>query len=342
MNLKKVRVEEAVGLILAHDITEIVPGEKKEVALRRGRRIEESDIEKLLDLGKRYVYVLDGNDPDLHEEEAALRIAKAIMDENMDFLPPKEGRVSIVSRVDGLFYVDKKNLAKLNSIENVLFSCLPNRFPVKKGTLVAATRVIPLYVEERTIRKVERFRGKRVIWIAPFRRLKVGIVVTGSEIYEGRVKDGSYLIEEKIIRLGCDVIGKILCPDDVEKISDAILKLRDMGAELIVTTGGLSVDPDDVTKEGIERAGSRVIFYGSPVFPGAMFLLAVLDGIKILGAPACVYYNKYTVFDIIFFRLLAGEDLDSIKRKDVAEMGYGGLCLGCEICHYPVCHFGKV
>lgn len=339
--MKKVKVEEAVGLVLAHDITEIIPGRKKEVAFRRGRRIERSDIEKLLDLGKRYVFVLEGDDPEVHEEEAATRIARALKDENMEILPPKEGKVSIVSKVDGLFYVDRQKLIEINSIENVLFSCLPNRFPVKKGSLVAAAKVIPLFVDESTVKKVENLDGEKVIWISPFRKLKVGIVVTGSEIYEGRVIDGSYEVEKKLQGLGLEILGKVICPDDVERISDAILEFRRNGAELIVTTGGLSVDPDDVTKEGIERSGSRIIFYGSPVFPGAMFLLAMLDGVYVLGAPACVYYNRFTVFDMVLFRILAGEDLSSITRKDIAEMGYGGLCLNCEICHYPVCHFGK-
>lgn len=339
--LRKVKVEEAIGMILAHDITEIIPGKKKGVAFPRGKRIEREDVERLLNLGKAHVYVLDDGKEGIHEEEAAIRIAKALMDENMDYLPPKEGKVSIVSKVDGLFYVDKKNLLKVNMVKDVLFSTLPNRYPVKKGDTVAATRIVPLYIEEKFLKKVERLGNKKVIWIRPFFRRKVGIVVTGSEIFEQRVKDGSSMIEDKLKSLGCEIVGKKVSPDDASTIRDSVIELFEKGAEIVVTTGGLSVDPDDVTKEGIESTGARILFYGTPVFPGAMFLLAIYEGKYILGAPACVYYNRYTVFDLILFRILAGESLEGIGKEEIASLSYGGLCLGCEVCHFPRCFFGK-
>lgn len=339
--MKKVRVEEAVGMILAHDITEIIPGKKKGVAFPRGKKIEKEDIEKLLDLGKAHVYVLDHEKEGVHEEEAALRIAKAMMDENMECLAPKEGKVSIISRVDGLFYVDKKGLLKVNMVDHVLFSTLPNRYPVKKGDLVAATRIVPLYIEEKYLKRVEKLGRQKIIWIVPYKKVKIGIVVTGSEVYTGRVQDGSVMVENKLRAMGNEIIGKKVVNDEVLMIRDAIIELFGKGADIVVTTGGLSVDPDDVTKEGIEATGARVLFYGTPVFPGAMFLLAIYDGKYIIGAPACVYYNKHTVFDVIMGRILVGEDMVSLNRKEIASLSYGGLCLGCDICHYPACFFGK-
>lgn len=339
--MRKVKTEEAIGMALAHDITEIIPGKKKDVAYKRGKRIEKEDVERLLNLGKTYVYVLDAKEDGVHEEEAAIRIARALIDENMECLPPKEGKVSILSRVGGLFYVDKKELLKINMVEGILLSTIPDRYPVKKGDVVAATKIVPLYIGEKYLRKAEKIAKKKIIRISPYKKAKVGLCVTGSEIYTGRIKDGSNIVERKLNAMGTEIIERRVVNDDVNMIKNSISELIEKGAEIIVTTGGLSVDPDDVTKEGIEALGARIIFYGTPVFPGAMFLLAFLDGRYILGAPACVFYSQYTVFDIILARILAGEKVELMTRKDVAALSHGGLCLGCSTCHYPACFFGK-
>lgn len=336
--MKKIKVEDAVGKVLAHDITEIVPGKKKDVAFRRGRIIEKDDIERLLDLGKNHIYVFDKEIKGVHEDEAGIRIAEAIMDENMELLPPKEGKVSIKSRVNGLFYINERHLYEINRIKNILVSVVPNRHPVKKGDIVAATRIIPLYIKENELKKVERVGEKGIISIKPFRSFRIGLVITGSEVYSGRIEDGSYLVEKKIKGYGNSIIQKILVPDNISRIRDAIKDLFNMGAELVVTTGGLSVDPDDVTKEGIEATGAEVLFYGTPVFPGAMFIVARLKGRYILGAPACIYFNRNTVFDIIITRIMAGERM---HKDDMIKLSYGGLCLQCDVCHYPTCFFGK-
>lgn len=336
--MKKVKIEEALGMILAHDITEIIPGEKKDVAFRRGKIIKKEDIDKLLDLGKRYVYVFEGEVRGVHEDEASLRIARSIMDDNMETIPPKEGKVGIKSKVKGLFYVNDSYLYEINRIKDVLLSTVPNRHPVKEGDIVAATRIIPLYIKERELKKVEGVGKKGVIKISPFKSLRIGLVITGNEVYTGRVKDGSYVVEEKLKDYGLEVIDKMITPDDISAIRDAIFKLFDKDAEIVITTAGLSVDPDDVTKEGIESTGAEVLFYGTPVFPGAMFLVARLKGKYILGAPACVYYNRYTVLDIILTRIMAGE---KIHKNDMVKLSYGGLCLNCDVCHYPTCFFGK-
>lgn len=336
--MKKIKVEDAVGKVLAHDITEIIPGKKKDVAFKRGKVIEKGDIERLLDLGKSHIYAFDKEIRGVHEDEAGIRIAESIKDENMEIAPPKEGKVSIKSKVDGLFYVQAKHLYEINKIKDILLSVVPNRHPVKKGDIVAATRIIPLYIKEKELKKVERIGEKGVISIKPFKSFKVGLVITGSEVYTGRITDGSYLVEEKIRGYGLDIIEKKFAPDNVSKIRDAIKDLFGMGAEMVITTGGLSVDPDDVTKEGIEATGAEVLFYGTPVFPGAMFLVARLKGRYILGAPACIYFNRNTVFDIIITRIMAGERM---HKNDMIKLSYGGLCLQCDVCHYPTCFFGK-
>ena len=336
--MKKVEVEKALGLTLAHDITEIIPGKKKDVAFKRGKIIEKGDIEKLLDLGKRHLFVFDQGAKGVHEDEAGVRIAQSIMDDNMEFAPPKEGKVSIRSKVNGLFYVNDKHLYEVNRIPNVVLSTVPNRHLVKKGDLVAATRIIPLYIREKELKKVERVGEKGIISIVPFKTFKVGLVITGSEVVSGRIKDGSSVVDEKIKGYGLTVMGKRLVSDDVSAIGSAVNALFEEGADMVITTGGLSVDPDDVTQEGIESTGAEVLFYGTPVFPGAMFLVARLKGKYILGAPACVYYNKNTVLDIVLARIMAGEKM---HKKDMVKLSYGGLCLNCDVCHYPTCFFGK-
>ncbi len=336
--MKKVKVEKALGLTLAHDITEIIPGKKKDVAFRRGKVIEEGDIERLLDLGKMHIYAFDKGVKGVHEDDAGTRIAQSIIDGNMDLVAPKEGKVSIKSKVNGLFYVNEKHLYEINRIPNVLVSTVPNRHPVKVGDTVAAARIIPLYISEKELKKVERVGEKGIISISPFKFFRVGLVITGSEVYTGRIKDGSSVVEKKIKGYGLEIAGRKLVPDNVELIREAIDSFFEGGADIVITTAGLSVDPDDVTREGIEATGAEVLFYGTPVFPGAMFLVARLKGKYILGAPACVYYNKNTVLDIILTRIMAGERM---HKNDMVKLSYGGLCLNCEVCHYPTCFFGK-
>jgi len=327
-----------MGLMLAHDVTEIIPGEKKDVPFRRGRIIEKADIERLLDMGKGHIYVTDGREKEVHEEEAAMRIALAAADGHMELRPAKEGRVDIVSRTNGIVAVHRRGLAEMNRVSQVLFTAVADRYPVKPGDIVAATRIVPLYIPEEQLLRAERVGRKGIIRILPFQAMKAGLVITGTEVATGRIPDASWRVEEKLRGYGLEVIGKRLVRDDVGLIREAILELIDAGGEIIVTTGGLSVDPDDLTKEGAEAAGARVISYGAPVFPGAMFLVARLKGRYILGAPACVYFNNRTVLDILLPRIMAG---DRVGAATVRKLALGGLCLHCAACSYPNCFFGK-
>jgi len=336
--LKKVRVEDAVGLTLAHDVTEIIPGKKKDAAFRRGRIIEEGDIERLLDMGKGHIYVTDGEDREGHEEEAARRIAESAKDHTVEIRPAKEGRVNMVSAIDGLVAVDGGHLTEMNRIENIVFTTVADSYPVKAGSLVAATRIIPLYISEALIEQAERVGRKGIVKVLPYRSMKAGLVVTGTEVASGRIPDASYRVEDKLRGYGLEVIGKKIVRDDIAAIRDAVLQVGEEGADIIVTTGGLSVDPDDLTKEGIEATGARVISYGAPVFPGAMFLVARLKGKYVLGAPACVYFDTHTMLDVLLPRIMAGK---TISAASIRRMGLGGLCLHCGECHYPNCFFGK-
>jgi hypothetical protein len=339
--MRKVRVEKAVGMVLAHDITRIVPGKFKGVGFKKGHIVREEDIPELLKLGKRTLFVMNLGNAHLHEDEAALRIARAISGEGIRWTDPSEGKTNLVSVRDGVLKVDVAGLLRINRMGSIIVSTLKTHFPCRQDQTVAATRIIPLTIPRRGIERLEALAQRKppIIDVLPYRNMKVGGVVTGSEIAKGLVKDAfDQYVGEKVKGYGSQVVEKIVVTDDVEAISRAILRLRDLGCDLILTTGGLSVDPDDVTRRGIGRSGARILFYGTPILPGAMFLYARLDGVRILGLPACVYYHPRTIFDLVLPRVLAGEE---ITKGEVAAMGHGGLCLNCEKCRYPVCPFGK-
>ena len=334
--MRKLKVEEAVGERLAHDITEVVPQKKKEVAFARGHVIRKADVKRFLDLGKRYVFVASGEEPEIHEEEAAGRMAQAALRDHMELSPAKEGRVNIRATVNGLLSVNRRRLAAMNRVKDVLFATLPDAYPVRPGDVVASTRIIPLSISEDLLHEAERIAREGIVRLEPFVPMRAGLVVTGTEVYTGRVVDGSSAVEEKLRGYGLDVIGRRIVPDEIEQIRDTILELFRLGADLVITTSGLSVDPDDLTKEGIEATGAKVVAYGAPVFPGAMFLIATLNGRYILGAPACVYYNARTALDVVLPRIMAGR---RPTKGDLVKLAHGGLCLHCEVCHYPNCVF---
>ena len=339
--MKKVKVENAVGMVLAHDITRIIPGKYKGVGFKKGHIVKEEDILELLKLGKKHLYVLNLSDKHLHEDDAALRIARAICGEQLYWTDPSEGKSNIISEADGIVKVNRAALLKINKLDKIIVSTLKNNFPVKRDQIVAATRIIPLTLNVKKIERLEDVAKKHhpVIRLKPYRQLKVGAVVTGSEIYDGIIRDEfDEYVGKKVSAYGSMIVKKILAPDKVDAIAKAVGELINLGCELILTTGGLSVDPDDVTRQGVKKIGAEVVAYGAPVLPGAMFLYARLKGTPILGLPACVYYHESTIFDLIFPRVLAG---DRVSKNEIAEMGHGGLCLNCDRCQFPVCPFGK-
>lgn len=336
-----IRVEDAVGNMLCHDITRIVPGEFKGPAFKKGQIITEKDIPELLKLGKEHIYVWEFNEGQVHENEAALRIARAVADEGegITLTEPSEGKVSLVAQHDGMCTIDENLLVQVNMIEEVVVATRSNRKPVKKGDIVAGVRVVPLVIDQAKLEQVEDITSiHRVISVEPFKPYKVGIITTGSEVYSGRIQDQfGPVVKKKIESYGCEVINQIIVPDEAKKIVAAIKKLVMQGAELLLTTGGMSVDPDDITPRAIRQAGAQIVTYGAPVLPGAMLMVAYLGDIPILGLPGCVMYHKATIFDLMLPSVLSGE---RITRPMIAKLGLGGLCLHCEVCHYPACSFG--
>lgn len=339
--MRRVKIEKAIGMALAHDVTRIVPGKFKGVGFRRGHIIRKEDIQEFLKLGKYSVYVLSLSQDQIHEDDAALRIVSAISGEGLSWTDPREGKSTLESERRGLVKINVGGLLRINKMGDIIVSSLKNNFPCSPKQTVAAARIIPLTISLKKIRRLEALAEKYapIISVLPYRALEVGVVVTGTEVYSGLIEDGfDQHVGKRIADYGCTVVRKILVPDIVQDIARAVRDLKNDGCDLIVTTGGLSVDPDDVTREGVKRAGAKIIMYGTPVLPGAMFLYALLDGTPILGLPACVYYHPTTVFDLVLPRVLAG---DQITKTEVAELAHGGLCMNCEVCRYPICPFGK-
>ncbi|MFH0789492.1 MAG: molybdopterin-binding protein [Pseudomonadota bacterium] len=339
--MKKIKVHKAVGMVLGHDITRIIPGSFKGVAFKKGHIIRPEDIPALLDLGKETIFVLDIPPGQLHENEAAQRLAQVLKGNHITLQEPSEGKIGLLAEQSGLLKIRVADLARINLIPNIIVSTLHNNTVCQAGDTVAATRIIPLTIAEQSVIRAEAIGAQSgpLVFIKPFLEKKVGVVVTGSEIYQGRVQNGfDEWVGNKLVAFGCTIFQKEVVPDKVSRISRAIKNIREAGCDLIVTTGGMSIDPDDVTRKGIRQAGARIIFYGTPVLPGAMFLYARLGEIPLLGLPACVFYHRVTLFDLILPLILAGE---SPTRKQIAAMGHGGLCRNCAQCHYPVCPFGK-
>lgn len=339
--MKKIKVEDAVGSVLAHDLTKIVPGEFKGAAFKKGHIVKTEDIIELKNMGKNHIHVLELREDEIHEDDAALRIAKAVVGEGFTLEGPSEGKVNIKSTERGLLKINTKVLELINDIDLIMLATLHNNTLVEKNKVVAATRIIPLTIKKREIHKIEsicRNMGK-VVTIKKLKPLRVGIIVTGTEVYEGRIKDRfGPILEEKVRIYGGQLVDTKYVPDDTDEITKALKALIDKGAEIILTSGGMSVDADDVTPTAIAQISNHVVTYGSPVLPGAMFMLAYKDKTAILGVPACGMYHRITVLDLVFPRILAGEIL---TKKDITSLAHGGLCQNCEVCLYPICPLGK-
>ena len=339
--IKSVPVNEAVGMILGHDVTRIVPGESKGPAFKRGHIIQAEEVDALLDIGKGHVYVVDLGPDLIHEDEAACRIAQAAAGPGIRLTKPSEGKVIFIAESRGLLKINVSAMARLNAIEEVILATLHSNHRTEEGQAVAGTRIIPLVFPVQDIIEAERLLKDNypLVEVKPFKSTRVGMVTTGSEVYSGRIKDAfGPVVEKKFRELGSTVFRQMLVSDDLEMTVSAIHDLIAEGAQMVVLTGGMSVDPDDQTPAAIQAAGADVITYGAPVFPGAMFMLAYLGDIPVVGLPGCVMYYKASIFDLVIPRLLAGE---TVTKKEIDHMGHGGFCAGCSDCRYPLCGFGK-
>lgn len=340
--LQSVPVEKAVGMVLPHDITEIVKDVKKGAAFRKGHIIRAEDIPHLKRLGKDHMYLLSLGAEEIHENEAALILARALAGSGVEYdKQPQEGKVALRATCDGLLRINRENLLRLNLLGEVMCATLHDNTPVHKGENIAATRLIPLIAPRRLLAEAEKIlaSGSPVVQVQPLRQVQIGLVITGNEVFYGRIEDQfEGVLRQKAAAIGGEILLVRRAPDDREAIAREIAACLEAGAELVVTSGGMSVDPDDVTREGIILAGASEVVYGTPVLPGAMFLIGRIGEVPIIGLPACGMYHQITVFDLVLPRVLTGQQ---ISRREIAEMGHGGLCRNCPTCHFPICPFGR-
>lgn len=337
--MKLIETEKAVGMVLCHDMTEIIPGVRKGAAFKKGHIITEQDIPHLLDMGKKHIYVWDLDDGYVHENDAAARMAQAVCGANISMSAPSEGKINLKAECDGILKINRQAVYDLCSDPEICLATIrPDRL-IRKGKQVAGTRVIPLAVKEETVQRFEQICAVHapVIDIIPLRPTKIGIVTTGSEIQSGRIQDSfGDVLRAKAAECGAEVIGQVFPGDDEQAIAQAIVDFIEKGATLVEVTGGMSVDPDDRTPAAIRRV-AQPVSYGAPVLPGAMFMLAYAGDIPVVGLPGCVMFARRTIFDLIVPRLMAGEH---ITREDIVAQAVGGLCESCEVCTYPACGFG--
>lgn len=339
--MKLMKTEEAVGQILCHDITQIIKGVTKDAVFRKGHVIREEDIPVLLSVGKDHIYIWENNENMLHENDAAQILYDICKGDYMHPSEVKEGKIEVIAECDGVLKINRELLKGINSLGEMMIASRHGDFPVKKGDKIAGTRVIPLVIEKEKMEKAKEVAGDNTIFrIMPYLKKKVGIITTGNEVFYGRIKDTfTPVIIEKISEYGGEIVGHEISNDNPENIAACIRKLLEQGADMIICTGGMSVDPDDKTPAAIRDVADEMITYGAPVLPGAMFLLAYYgENIPIMGLPGCVMYAKRTIFDLVLPRIMAGEVL---SIEDFHVLGEGGLCLSCPVCTFPNCGFGK-
>ena len=350
--MKLIKTVDAEGAVLCHDITQIIRGVTKDAVFRKGHIVTKEDIPVLLSVGKDTLYVWEKEEGMLHEDDAAEVLCEICRGEHMDRSLPKEGKIELTAACDGLLKIDAKALKAVNSFGQMMIATRHGNFAVKKGDKLAGTRIIPLVIEEEKMKAVrertmELTGGKPILELKPFQHKQVGIVTTGNEVFHGRIKDTfTPVIVDKLSEFDTEVIDHVTWDDDDKKVTASILDMIGKGADVVICTGGMSVDPDDKTPLAIKNTGARIVSYGAPVLPGAMFLLAYYDRIEqgrnrrtvIMGLPGCVMYAKRTIFDLALPRVMAD---DKITSEELAALGQGGLCLDCPVCTFPNCGFGK-
>ncbi len=339
--MKEIRTEEAVGHVLCHDMTQIIPGVTKDARFRKGHIVQPEDVPVLLSMGKETLFVWEKKPGILHEDEAADRLRALCQGAHMHATAPKEGKIELIADMDGLLLVDADRLEQVNDLEQIMIATRHGNTPVKAGDKLAGTRVIPLVIEEEKLNRAAEVCGdKPLLEIRPYQLKTAGLITTGNEVAKGRIDDAfTPVILKKLAQYGIEVTHHCTPGDDMEAITKAALEYHAAGVDMILCTGGMSVDPDDRTPGAIKATGCEIISYGAPVLPGAMFLLGYFDdGTPIMGLPGCVMYARTTIFDLMLPRIAAGV---KVTKKDLVRLGHGGLCLGCGVCTWPNCGFGK-
>nr|WP_325196848.1 molybdopterin-binding protein [uncultured Oscillibacter sp.] len=339
--MKLIRTEDAVGHVLCHDLTQIIKDQYKDARFRKGHVVTEEDIPVLLSMGKEHLYVWEMTPGMVHENDAAERLLALCENDHMTRSEVKEGKIELKAACDGLFRVNSQHLMAVNSIEDIMIATRHGNTAVRKGGKLAGMRVIPLIIEEEKLRAAEQAAGDApLLELLPYMKKTAAIVATGNEVKKGLIQDTfTPVVKDKLAAYGIETVSVAYSGDGVEHVAAAIADARKTGAEMIVCTGGMSVDPDDNTPGGIKASGARIVTYGAPVLPGAMFLLGYYDdGTVVMGLPGCVMYAGATIFDLVLPRVAAGVE---VTRADIVALGEGGLCLGCKPCHWPDCPFGK-
>ena len=339
--MKLIKTEDAVGHVLCHDMTQIIPGISKGPRFHKGDIVKPEDVEVLLSMGKEHLYVWEMDEGMVHENDAALRLADLIAGKGCDKSQPAEGKVKISANTDGVLLIDSERFLAINSIDEIMAASRKGNFAVKKGDYLCGTRVIPLIVEEQRLLQAESYKtDEDIMRVEPFKLRRAAIITTGSEVFKGRIKDKfTPVVQAKLKEFGVEMVHHAFVDDEMEHLVDAIAEARTKDVDFILCTGGMSVDPDDNTPGAISRSGANIVTYGAPVLPGAMFVLGYFDdGCPIVGLPGCVMYAGRTIFDLVLPRICADVKLE---KKDFVELGEGGLCLECDVCTYPICPFGK-
>ena len=339
--MKLIETKDAVGHVLCHDLTRIVPGQFKGAQFRKGHVVTQEDIPMLLSMGKEHLYVWEMTPGMLHENDAAERLCAICKNENMTRGEVREGKIELRAACDGLFRVDVAKLNAINEIDELMIATRHSDTAVHAGDKLCGTRVIPLIIREEKLDEADRVAaGRPILELLPYKLKTAAVITTGSEVASGRIEDTfTPILEKKLSAFGVRMTEHATVGDGLENVAQAIAAMREKKTDMILCTGGMSVDPDDNTPGAIKKSGANIISYGAPVLPGAMFLLGYFeDGQPILGLPGCVMYAKATVLDLLLPRIAAGVP---VTRKEIARMGNGGLCLGCGECRYPVCPFGK-
>lgn len=339
--MKLVKTEDAVGMTLCHDITQIIRGVTKDVVFRKGHIIQPEDIPVLLSVGKDNIYVWENDGSPYHEDEAAEILRDMCMNDGMSASKPKKGKIEISAARGGLFLVDRERLRAVNSFGRMMMATRPGGVAVKAGDKLCGTRIIPLVIEKDYMAKAKVVAGDApLLRLAEIKPKRYGVVTTGNEVYHGRIEDTfTPVIVEKMAEFGCTMAAHEVSDDNHERITGIINNMLASGVDMVLCTGGMSVDPDDRTPLAIKNTGANIVSYGAPVLPGAMFLLSYMaDGRPVCGLPGCVMYAKRTIFDIVLPYLLADEP---VTADMLAGLGNGGLCLNCEVCHFPNCGFGR-
>ncbi len=327
--------------MLCHDMTGIDSTGTKCTMFKRGSIIAEEDLQTLLNIGKSHIFVWEPEADEVHEDDAALALAEVICGENLSYNEnPSEGKVQITAASDGLFAINREALKKINCVDDYTVACLPNFTTVASGQKLSGLRIVPLVTKRTNVDKAVEIAKDNypVFSVLPYKRLRCGIVITGSEVYYGRIQDKfEPVMTKKLKEYGAEVLGAIKCPDDTEMIIDAVKEFKAKGAELILLTGGMSVDPDDVTPTAIRNTGAELVTQGVPMQPGNMLTMAYLEDTMLIGVPGASMYFPITSLDIFLPQVFAGL---KITKDQIAGYGEGGFCLGCEICRYPNCCFG--